>query len=98
GVQGVERRSTPSPYTTLFRSQAVVQGCVRDAMALALGGRKRSIGFAQLLPVAAVDEDQQGGVVISGGEVVQAFFGRVAVVMRLQDRKSTRLNSSHVKI
>src|SRR5690349_23321030 len=81
-------RSTLFPYTTLFRSDAVFR-----------------VG---LQPEAAADLDPDLGVgvahgvdAVAGAEAGVAAVGRDPVAAghrRAQDRKSTRLNSSHVEI
>src|SRR5690606_42075347 len=85
-------RSTPFPYTTLFRSadpqhRARLLRVLVDHQPARLGDRRGAL----------VDD---AGVV--GGEVDAAVAGAAteAVVPEraVQDRKSTRLNSSHVKI
>src|SRR5690606_39755393 len=77
------------PYTTLFRSQA--HGQVAVAAGFALGAGRGLAAQRQ------VDAGQQlgGGLVVS-----QQHQGAAALLVdALQaDRKSTRLNSSHVKI
>src|SRR3712207_7183425 len=77
-------RSTLFPYTTLFRSPVVVGQLVE------VGHRQRA-GGAGLDAQAAADAPQ----------VVDLVDGAVALARRvpgLQDRKSTRLNSSHANI
>src|SRR5690554_7364349 len=77
-------RSTLFPYTTLFRSP---------------GGQAADEGVA--LPVGeefAVIDDQPGGGNHRGpGDQWRPEFG-ASVVVGNGDRKSTRLNSSHVRI
>src|SRR5690606_41828349 len=76
-------RSTLFPYTTLFRS-AVENGADLEALE-ALAGR-----LAQLLleHAPAADHDALAALARGHGELEHAA----------EDRKSTRLNSSHVKI
>src|SRR3546814_1839339 len=50
-------------------------------------GDLRDVGLAVLAEVAAVGVDERAGVVVDAGDVL--------LVDRHQDRKSTRLNSSH---
>src|SRR3712207_8421647 len=91
-------RSTLFPYTTLFRSR-VVAGLagredhrqrqtrgVHDQMEL---GRQPSAGSSEALPVDG-----------EGFDPVRAapFFRAPAACWCAQDRKSTRLNSSHANI
>src|SRR3712207_7812646 len=75
-------RSTLFPYTTLFRSEVVFDGVVVPASCL-VGELNGSFG-----QVMRQLEHERGGI------------DRVAANRRLdlEDRKSTRLNSSHVKI
>src|SRR5690606_40914708 len=95
-------RSTLSPYTTLFRSKTEEE--VLDLMAergvadddSEHGFREVSLqGYLGHLDrgLTAVDERPQVAVVVAEGEIV----GGVQPPGRI-DRKSTRLNSSHVKI
>src|SRR5207302_11032501 len=92
---------TPSaslvPYTTLFRSQVHGQG-VLDLLAdgeCRRGRRRRQEDVVALIGAGEIADDQRPGllglavigVVIAGGERIGH-----------PDRKSTRLNSSHVKI
>src|SRR5256885_10673521 len=83
-------RSTLFPYTTLFRSPPDA------AVALVIGYTRRSA----LVPVATlstlrrrVQLKSRNGVVLA--EVVD---DDVSVIQGLRDRKSTRLNSSHLVI
>src|SRR5256885_4615716 len=77
-------RSTLFPYTTLFRSQTV------------LGWVFRPIAFAMGVPWH--DSGTIGGLL--GTRMVLNEFLAYAQLgpMRAQDRKSTRLNSSHLVI
>src|SRR5690606_40254460 len=87
------RSSTLFPYTTLFRSSCgllLQSGTVRAAVHL---------------PVAAhaVPDHRAAAVRAARGEGVDGALERVehaaaAVGLHGEDRKSTRLNSSHVKI
>src|SRR5258708_10484380 len=74
-------RSTLFPYTTLFRS-------VRDA-ALCNGARERHLGHH------SPRVRQARGPAHSSGSALAALFHALAVRATPQDRKSTRLNSSH---
>src|SRR2546426_5936044 len=75
-------RSTLFPYTTLFRSDDVAQ--LAEVLLVALGGEAAEVGVA----VVVDDLDLDAGL---EEEVVE-------VVARGADRKSTRLNSSHLVI
>src|SRR3712207_7783087 len=85
-------RSTLFPYTTLFRShhqQVVVRadarGADRDAVRIGTGEfRKVAEG-----PEIAVGRDEEGARIVHDGAEIRKI---------LQDRKSTRLNSSHANI
>src|SRR5690606_39636150 len=89
-------RSTLFPYTTLFRSRGLAPGLVlADArLETADGGHAiaaiRKISNACLFHVSA-----DGGA--AGADMKQAGIGDSADRGN-RDRKSTRLNSSHVKI
>src|SRR3712207_9254069 len=92
-------RSTLFPYTTLFRSrpdlqdQAVVVGLLTDARVL---GR---VTHARHRRVHAVDRDQTDLLLLVVADVVGGGHVAAALVDRQgQDRKSTRLNSSHANI
>src|SRR5690606_40948261 len=82
-------RSTLFPYTTLFRSGVSVQ----DIHAWTLGGHGDDM-------VPMVRHSTVGGLplpdAVAAGFMSQADLD--AIVERTRDRKSTRLNSSHVKI
>src|SRR3712207_8972140 len=78
-------RSTLFPYTTLFRSRHVVEALLR-----LLGGH--AVLVSEVVGVAAVALGRRGGVEL---EAAPAHLDLVAV---LEDRKSTRLNSSHANI
>src|SRR3712207_7457946 len=80
-------RSTLFPYTTLFRSQAALSGRVRT------GGDERPVDLDEV-ERQALELGERG---LTGAEVVEdeAHAGRV---QPQQDRKSTRLNSSHANI
>src|SRR3712207_7863685 len=77
-------RSTLFPYTTLFRSEVAVHARV-DHRHLLLHLQRRELRLLEELGEAraAVEEALRGG---------------VEVRAELQDRKSTRLNSSHANI
>src|SRR5690606_41723617 len=87
------RSSTPFPYTTLFRSQQVENGIERIQMTM-----------------PALMQLAQGGTAVGTGLNAPVGFAekvaeRIAAITHMpftsapnKDRKSTRLNSSHVKI
>src|SRR5207302_10216756 len=89
------------PYTTLFRSHETMQGTTLD------GSRSRDDGAAYLQLVtnlerpfsvtlgARLDDNQRFGTYATYRAGLSA---RVHGGTRAIDRKSTRLNSSHVKI
>src|SRR5690606_42166144 len=85
------------PYTTLFRSDhAIGHGQHR----VALAGME-----VDALVEAAATAERIGAAAVAGGDVGiedrHARRGRAAVELAIEqqrDRKSTRLNSSHVKI
>src|SRR5690606_39439673 len=82
----------PSPYTTLFRSQ------------IAHAHRAKLLADHSVTGAEIEDSQRRGGHVVA----LQLFLQQLAddvggtaienVVEQLLDRKSTRLNSSHVKI
>src|SRR3712207_8702483 len=76
-------RSTLFPYTTLFRSAAVVRGA-QDVGRLELRLAEEDVA-AELGQGDQLAQDDPGG-------------GRRQPAEVLQDRKSTRLNSSHANI
>src|SRR3712207_7117330 len=86
-------RSTLFPYTTLFRSEQVVEVVVRVQDLVRGGG----VDLPQVQPVVEEGVDEPPGL-----RVVQQPLGLVAegvrIVQRPADRKSTRLNSSHANI
>src|SRR3712207_8412400 len=76
-------RSTLFPYTTLFRSRRDVEP---------QGERIRPLGVPH-----PIDREGVRGAG-DGGEGHPALGGAAGVVVARQDRKSTRLNSSHANI
>src|SRR5690606_41243312 len=80
-------RSTLFPYTTLFRSGRAGIGEVVPLLESCLASDE------PLLVLAALDGLNALGAVLPFS-IVSRFFGTPL----LKDRKSTRLNSSHVKI
>src|SRR5690606_39440404 len=84
------------PYTTLFRSLAVVLAGVAGAAWYALQPRGLGEGFASgngRIEATEIDVATKLGGRIASIDVSEGDF-----VLPGQDRKSTRLNSSHVKI
>src|SRR3712207_8816149 len=85
-------RSTLFPYTTLFRSPQVVQ---RLEALLEADRRDELVGFF-MQEVAGLSPDQ-----VELMRSLPAWEARLAVadtIPREEDRKSTRLNSSHANI
>src|SRR5690606_41441119 len=88
--------STPFPYTTLFRSAL---GQAKDGrlhilgeMAKALKGARETLSdTAPQIVTIKIPKDKIREVIGSGGSVIRE------IVEKTGDRKSTRLNSSHVK-
>src|SRR5690606_41827195 len=76
-----------SPYTTLFRSQPLLRR-------KALGGLGQKLGREQRQAAAA----ERLGPEQRGVRRLEKLLGVLRVVRIDADRKSTRLNSSHVKI
>src|SRR5690606_41404825 len=82
------RRSTLFPYTTLFRSDGDVEA---RGLGAALIDERRVIGAVGAAAHAAAH----------AGKVEREAVDEIAEAValeQLRDRKSTRLNSSHVKI
>src|SRR5256885_11824621 len=77
-------RSTLFPYTTLFRS--VVDGVDAFGAVVQAVGNGCSRGF--------VDQAQQ----VDAGELCRILGGLALCIVKVGDRKSTRLNSSHLVI
>src|SRR3712207_6998128 len=77
-------RSTLFPYTTLFRS-----GQGRRLLRLAGGAVLGGAAGAALLLLTPSDAFER---------IVPWLIGGAAVALLVQDRKSTRLNSSHANI
>src|SRR3712207_7470390 len=78
-------RSTLFPYTTLFRSVSDELFCQTERMPV---GQSSSLEH----PVVSVLND------VSDTGAVSVIFARIAEADPGQDRKSTRLNSSHANI
>src|SRR5690606_41554278 len=96
-------RSPPCPYTTLFRSELVAEA--RNRVLMRASADAGALGRA----LAALLGETSDGVmlralddVLKRGEQLDALMrpGGADVRARVEsrDRKSTRLNSSHVKI
>src|SRR4051812_49745930 len=89
-------RSPLFPYTTLFRSDepgGALHGGEHDVLVVAGGHAVRQ---AHAVRVAVV-EDLAGHAVLPGDDVRHPLR-RTAWPARSSDRKSTRLNSSHMSI
>src|SRR3712207_8494063 len=86
-------RSTLFPYTTLFRSAAVAARRRPRRVPAHRGGRDRR-------PVVLPDRDVRDGAALLAVLRLPTRHRDVAPrhVVRRQDRKSTRLNSSHANI
>src|SRR3546814_2463570 len=90
------RTDTLFPYTTLFRSQLHARLALRDAVAHsghAAGHLRHAAGIARRLADdlrKALEGLVRGEHVVVGGDDREIGHHRA-----LQDRKSTRLNSSH---
>src|SRR3712207_7313028 len=81
-------RSTLFPYTTLFRSRAEVIG----------GDVHHSIRDGQRLEDLLLDREQALVLVAPRGGLDEAEHLDLVELMHPEDRKSTRLNSSHANI
>src|SRR5947208_5483357 len=79
-------RFTLFPYTTLFRSRR------RDA--LAEGSRRQSL-LRRLVAYPLVQLGERHHPAVERQDLVHAQIEPLDVVRQAQDRKSTRLNSSH---
>src|SRR3989442_11554637 len=77
-------RSTLFPYTTLFRSQRAAK------LYCAATGLRENIG-TPIAPNEQTGHEQRL-------EAARAALGAIGVPIFSRDRKSTRLNSSHVRI
>src|SRR3712207_7910226 len=91
-------RSTLFPYTTLFRSEDRVDQVHGGVGGLHVAADHRRVAVD--LPVGAAAGDGELGAL--QGLVAARHGGRVELladdVVRQEDRKSTRLNSSHANI
>src|SRR5699024_11898700 len=81
-------RSTPFPYTTLFRSGLGNPGSQYE-------GTRHNAGFMALDAIAAKHHAEMKKVKFKGLVGECRLGGKKALLL---DRKSTRLNSSHVSI
>src|SRR3712207_7861152 len=81
-------RSTLFPYTTLFRSKGA---------AIAVGGLEIEVALSDLA-VARVTVHGQCETLAEQHSHVVGGRMRASLVVQEQDRKSTRLNSSHANI
>src|SRR3712207_8681635 len=88
-------RSTLFPYTTLFRSHARDVDVVID---LAVVKRWFDRDIVQLTPAAVAKGALRCGAAAVGESIVPLAKEHLAVGGHVQDRKSTRLNSSHANI
>src|SRR5205807_10113745 len=86
-------RSTLCPYTTLFRSIVYQEQVMQIAQAVA----GYSLGQADLLRKAMGKKDAEI-MAAERDKFVSASFLPMALRSRSADRKSTRLNSSHLVI
>src|SRR5690606_41462188 len=86
-------RSTLFPYTTLFRSDDALFQTERDRERLERGSRLEGIGQHAIAQLRAGQFAAVIGIVGRQVGQRQDFAG-----LGVEDRKSTRLNSSHVKI
>src|SRR5207253_10137107 len=94
---------TPFPYTTLFRSESsldILETLIRDALMLSLGVRDDQIVNDDLRSqLAKVAERINAGTAASWIAKIEELREQLVVnINRKVDRKSTRLNSSHVAI
>src|SRR5690606_41725860 len=96
------QRSLPLPYTTLFRSQAAnTRGQLPMGLTSFVG---REVALSQLATYLTDPSCRLLTLVGSGGigktrlAIEAARQSKHHFVDGIQDRKSTRLNSSHVKI
>src|SRR5690606_41867427 len=95
-------RPTLSPYTTLFRSRERLLDAIRDAQVVVVAGETGS-GKTTQLPKLCLELGRGVRGMIGHTQprriAARSVAGRIARELRVGvDRKSTRLNSSHVKI
>src|SRR5438477_9083599 len=84
--------STLFPYTTLFRSMRKADG---DAHPAEKSGRKRFLGIGKNRPNA---KGAGFWIDLVVHEINRALERKTLLLSQSQDRKSTRLNSSHMSI
>src|SRR3712207_7371057 len=91
-------RSSLFPYTTLFRS--FVQGGegYRPGLGVVRGCIKGSDGVGRKIVVHPPDQAANNQLVVTVYALAQKLLDRRTRVAGNQDRKSTRLNSSHANI
>src|SRR5690606_41673983 len=94
--------STPFPYTTLFRSAARGSPPDRPLVRASRGGGAGDDGrdpSRRAPPALAIPETRRMSIIRAGALDRRVLIERpVTTVTPEGDRKSTRLNSSHVKI
>src|SRR3712207_9430623 len=92
-------RSTLFPYTTLFRSdlerRARLALALRGEVELGLRVAHRR-GHREDVAGPGVDRDERRAREVAGGQ--RLVDGRARDLLQPEDRKSTRLNSSHANI
>src|SRR5207253_11160085 len=94
--------SPPFPYTTLFRSERALQQGRQQRRRYALSGnigdhhRPARVGYSR--DIVIVSADLQRGHAAAACPQPSAGGKRARQEALLEDRKSTRLNSSHVAI
>src|SRR2546429_8776323 len=89
-------RSTLFPYTTLFRSQHAAELGLQHALVIAGDGERLDHHVRQVIADGARRQLQAvaDDVVLVGLDLEQVLVA-LGGLERFQDRKSTRLNSSH---
>src|SRR5436309_4991447 len=87
--------TTHLPYTTLFRSvtTATIAGVVQDASGAVIPGVTVTAKNVETGATRTATSDEGGRYTVP-----ELTLGDYEVEAQLADRKSTRLNSSHVKI
>src|SRR5437773_7616597 len=90
-------RSTLFPYTTLFRSLAYtsISSMIRTLELKGYVSHRKGEGKTHVyFPV--IDAEKAGESAL--GRVLNKIYGGSPIKLLAQDRKSTRLNSSHITI